>query len=404
MNSEKLFSLCMAVVLFGLGLFLLTGAQNAYAEALEPKWKTGLRFGADGFKLKLGGRIMNDWFFSSADSALESDAEEAPVRWEDGTEFRRARLYLSGVIYNNFIFKAQYDFAGGDADIKDMYIGLKNVGVSRIMVGHFKEPFGLEELTSSKYITFMERSLTMEAFAPSRNNGLMITDTAWNKRLVWAIGAFKDVNGYGENYGDNDFNLTARIAAAPWKQDKNVFHLGIAYSARNPNGAAARFRSRPEAHMAPARLVDTGSISSNSVGLLGLESAVVVGPFSVQGEYVSASVSGADGGPDLGFSSYYVYASYFITGESRNYKNGVFGRVKPRKDFGPGAGAFEVAVRYSAIDLDDGGVRGGEETNSTVALNWLLNPNSRVMANYINADLKDVGTASITQLRFQVDF
>jgi len=232
----------------------------------------------------------------------------------------------------------------------------------------------------------------------------MITDTFWDKRLVWAIGAFKDVDGYGENYGDSEFNVTARIAAAVWKQDKNVLHLGLAYSARKPNDDTARFRSRPEAHMAPTRLVDTGSISSDSVGLLGLEAATVFGPFSVQGEYVSADISRTGGESDLTFSSYYIYASYFITGESRRYKNGVFGRVKPHQNFGPGAGAWEVVARHSSIDLQDNDALGGEETNNTVGLNWHLNPNSRIMANYVNADLKDVGAATITQMRFQVDF
>ncbi len=404
MNFVKLFSLYMAAILFGLGLFIFSDARDVSAETLEPKWKTGLRLDGEDFKLKIGGRIMNDWFFSSSDSALEKEKDSEVITWQDGTELRRARLYVSGVIYNNFIFKAQYDFAGGDADIKDMYIGLKDAGVSKIMVGHFKEPFGLEELTSSKYITFMERSVTMEAFAPSRNSGLMITDTAWDKRLVWAVGTFKEVNGYAENYGDSQFNLTARVAAAVWKQDKDLLHLGIAYSARKPNGDTARFRSRPEAHLAPLRLVDSGKIAADNVGLLGLESAIVLGPFSAQAEYVSASVSRTDGEPDPTLTSYYVYLSYFLTGESRPYKKGVFGRVKPSRNFGPGAGAWEIATRYSSIDLQDATINGGEETNYTVGVNWYLNPNSRVMANYVNADLKDVGEATITQLRFQVDF
>ncbi|VAX23350.1 Phosphate/pyrophosphate-specific outer membrane porin OprP/OprO [hydrothermal vent metagenome] len=381
-------------------LLTVTGEQ-AFAETLEAKWKTGLQFTGENFNLKFGGRIMNDWFFSSADSALEED----DTKWTDGTEFRRARLYVSGVIYKNIIFKAQYDFAGGDPDIKDMYMGIKNIpGVGTIKVGHFKEPFGLEELTSSKYITFLERSMAMEAFSPSRNSGLMFTNTAWDKRLVWAIGVFKDVDGYGENYGDSEFNLTARIAAAVWNEDENVFHLGAAYSARKPNDNTARFRSRAEAHLSPTRLVDSGAISSDDVGLLGLEAAIALGPFSVQSEYVTANVSAMDGAPDPTLSSYYIYSSYFITGESRPYKKGVFSRVKPRNNFGSGSGAWEVAIRYSAIDLEDASVTGGEETNYTAGVNWYLNPNSRVMANYVNADLKDVGEATITQMRFQVDF
>ncbi len=81
---------------------------------------------------------------------------------------------------------AQYDFAGGDADFKDVYVGLKKLpGVGTLKVGHFKEAFGLEELTSSKYITFIERSLPTEAFAPSRFNPPTRNKIARNALSSW---------------------------------------------------------------------------------------------------------------------------------------------------------------------------------------------------------------------------
>ena len=130
------------------------------------KWNNALELQSnDGSaSLKVGGRIMldNAWFMDDSSA-------------EDGTEFRRTRLMLSGKV-NNFEWKTQYDFAsvkaGGPA-FKDVYVGLGGVPYAgALRAGHFKEPFGLEELTSSKYMTFMERSLT-SAFAPSRNVGVM---------------------------------------------------------------------------------------------------------------------------------------------------------------------------------------------------------------------------------------
>ncbi len=72
-------------------------------------------------------------------------------------------------------------------------------------------------------------------------------------------------------------------------------------------------------------------------------------------------------------------------------------------------GAWEVGLRYSHIDLNDEGISGGEEDNITVGLNWYLNPNVRMMFNYVNADLEDRagipdGDADIFQTRFQIDF
>ena len=106
---------------------------------------------------------------------------------------------------------------------------------------------------------------------------------------------------------------------------------------------------------------------------------------------------------------YYVQGSYFLTGEHRNYKTstGLFSRVKPKANFSSRLGqlgAWEVTLRYSSLDLTDNPVNGGELDDITAGLNWHLNPNIRLMFNYIRADKEDVGEADIALLRMQVDF
>ncbi len=381
-------------------------AQAAEAGDLRLYWKDGIRAETadQSFRLKIGGRIMNDWTFYGADRSLESSTGA----FEDGTEFRRARLYVAGEVYGNVIFKAQYDFAGGDADFKDVYLGLKGLpGGSKLQIGHFKEPFGLEVLTSSKYITFMERSLPTAMLA-ERNTGIGVSGHCFDERLTWAGGIFRDTDGFGDGSG-NGYNFTGRVTGLPLYQEDGarLVHIGLAYSHRNVDDSV-RFRERPESHLAP-RLVDTGSLAADAVDLVGVESAVVLGPASLQGEYVHASVDGSAGmSPDFG--GYYVQASYFLTGEHRPYKrsHGAFGRVKPQENFigkdGGGTGAVELALRYSSIDLSDAGVAGGELDDITVGVNWHLNPNTRVMANYVRADLDSVGEADVFQMRFQLDF
>lgn len=392
-------------VLFTLAAAAGAGAPSAMAdeESLNAAWKTGLKFTSPdkAFEIKVGGRLMNDWAWLSADDALKSD----DTQWESGTEFRRARLYIGGHIYNNVAFKAQYDFAGGDADFKDAYIQLKKIPViGSLKIGRFKQPVGLEELTSSKYTTFMERAMVMEAFVPSRQSGFMIGDSAMDNRLYWSVSTFRVTDGYGDDYGDNKMNFAGRLVFLPYKEDDNLIHIGVSYASLKPNGDSARFRARPEMHLAPARLADTGSIASDNVGLYGVELATVFGPFSLQGEYVGATVSNLEGA-DASLSGYYVFASYFFTGEHRPYKKGTFSRVKPASTFGSnGPGALELAVRYSALDLDDGPVSGGEATSTTVGLNWHLNTNTRFMFNYVMAERKDTGNANGFMTRFQVDF
>ena len=381
-------------------------------------WKEGLRFETrdKDFTLKLGGRIMTDWTWISEDDGLKShlvpDADgtgtESLGDQADGVEFRRVRLYLAGLIYDNVEYKLQFDFAGGDADLKDAYIALRDFPVGRLKMGHFKEPFGLEELTSSKYITFLERAFPV-ALAPSRNTGFMWYDSIYDDRMTWAVGIFRDTDDNGNREDDGGYNVTGRVTALPVYEDKgaSLLHLGAAYSHRDPASDTVRYRQRPQAHLLDY-FIDTSNLSSDDVELAGLETAWVSGPLSLQGEYVYSDVDRTSGGSSVEFDGYYAQVSYFLTGEHRKYKksSGVFTRTKPHKNFGDenGLGAWEVAARYSALDFSDGDVRGGKMDNVAAGLNWYLNPNTRIMWNYIHAVKENVGNADIALMRLQIDF
>lgn len=389
------------------------------------KWNNGINVNRnDGaFKVKFGGRIHYDLANISADSGLEGNESGGLYGGNaidgSGGEFRRARLYLSGTLWENFLFKAQYDFAGGDADFKDMYLGIKNIPViGTVLFGQMHEPFSLEELTSSNYITFMERSLPTGAFAPSRKTGFRVSNAVLNKRMTWAAGLFF---GDSDDDGDSNFDdvtntdFTARLTGLPLYRNKGeqLLHIGLGYSHQflDEGETSVRYRNRPEAHLTDVRLVDTGSIDADSADLFNPEMAFVWGPFSAQGEYFWTSVDSVAGG-DPTFEGAYVYGSWFITGENRSYStsSGKFGRVKPKTNFmNGGIGAWELAARWSWLDLNDSNVSGGEQTDITAAINWYLNPNYRLMFNYVYADVEDRsgfadGSADIIQARFQVDF
>jgi len=365
------------------------------------------------YRFQMGGRIMNDWaFFSEGD---DFKAQEGDVG--DGVEFRRARIYVSGLLYNRVKFKAQYDFAGQDVDFKDVYFGLIKLPlVGNLNIGHFKEPFSLEELTSSKYSTFMETSLA-NVFSPGRNNGFAVYNTAMDKRLTWAAGVFRPVDDSGDlTDSDSGYNLTARVTYVPWVQDngRKLVHLGFGASYQEPDDdGEVRYRTRPESHQTD-RFLNTDNFSADHVSLYGLEAALVYNSFSVQGEYKMADVNLPNGFSDPSFDGYYVGASYYLTGENRKYKKGAFGRTKVKNNFlqGDGLGAWQIALRYSQLDLNDAGIQGGEEENITVGLNWHLNNNTRVLLNYVHAEIENsLAVNSITdadldilQMRFQIDF
>jgi len=125
----------------------------------------------------------------------------------------------------------------------------------------------------------------------------------------------------------------------------------------------------------------------------------------------------SDSVEDADFSGWYAYGSWFLTGESRKYKKGAFSRVTPNTTVGKGGiGAWELAVRYSSIDLDDADTQGGEQDNVTVALNWYATKYVRFMANYVHVDADPVreglvvpgeyddDSPNIYQVRAQIDF
>ncbi len=400
--TTRMDSLLNLILIFGLLLVLAIAPANA--EDWTAKWSKGFLLNSDdgAFKLKFGGRIQMDFTAGSADDAIE--ALVGPVG--EGTEFRRARIFVSGTIYGNVEFKAQYDFAGGDADFNDVYIGFRDTPVGNVRIGHFFEPFSLEQLTSSKYITFLERALP-NVFVPARNVGIMFHDHV-GERFTWAAGAFREADGFGMSSGSGKLNLTGRVTGLPIWEDKGrkLLHLGLSLSSKDLGDDPFRFRQRPEARQTP-RFVDTRNFAADSVSLAALEVAVNVGSFHAQSEYMLADADSSVAG-DPSFDGWYIQAGYYITGEHRNYdtKKGGFKRLSPKNSVGKdgGKGAWEIALRYSTLDLNDGGINGGELEDLSLAVSWLLNPVTRVTFNYVDAEREGVGSADFAAIRLQVDF
>ena len=331
--------------------------------------------------LDFGGRLMLDaaWFDSDA-SELDND-----------TEVRRARLYVSGEVHEDWGFKVQYDFAGGDVSAKDVYLQHKPTGIK---IGQFKAPFSLEEMISSNHITFLERAMP-NILATSRRLG-----------IGWSTSGRANDASERAPHGEEGPGVAARLTYTPLRNKQDLLHVGASVAVEGPANAAAdtsRFRARPEAHLA-GRLIDTGTLSDvDQVTKFGLEGAWVHGPLSLQAEYLAGSTSRDNGQPDFDLSGYYLYASYFLTGESRPYKDGVFGRVKPLAD----SGAWELALRYSSLDLNDGSIQGGEEDNITLGVNYYATSHVRFMANYVFVDSTRGGLdddPGIFQVRAQINF
>lgn len=390
-------------------------------------WKDRLRLESPekALKIQIGGIVQVDSGYIGANSPLQGDF---PGLQGYNTDFRRLRLTTFTTLYETVDIKLDIDFAR-QQEIKDFWIGMSNLPVvGDVRVGHMKEPFSLEELTSSTNLTFMEKSLPILAMSPGRDVGALCQNTALNNRLTWSAGAFVVTGSFANmgNAGDRlshiqGYAFTGRITGLPWYADKGLrlMHTGLSYTYQDRNAtnmdSRLKLSTLPESYLTYQRLVSTPSFLNNGMHMIDQEWAVVLGPLSFQAEYVHAFVN-ADKADDPGFWGGYVYGSYFLTGEHRTYdmKKGFFGRVKPKDNFrffGVGLGAWELALRYSYVDLNSGKIQGGKERNLTAGLNWYINPHIRIMLNYIHADVRDRaappvdhGNADIYQGRFQINF
>lgn len=373
--------------------------------------------------LKIGGRIFADTAMFSQNGPSFTQVGDV----DNGTEMRAAWLAFSGSAFNVIGYKLQFDLAG-QTSFKDAFVQIKELPwLGNVRIGHFKEPFGFEQLEASKYTTFMERSLgDAGVFVPGRNMGVMAFDCTENERMTWAIGAFASEQGSTPPATSEDHAGTAvtmRTTFLPWYDEategRGLLHTGVAYSYRAVGDQTLRLSSRPEAHLGP-RIVDTGTIDVSDWHVFGGELAYLYGPFSVQSELFYANLN-MIGAPNVDLNGCYVNFSYFLTGENRNYKRGAGtfnNRVKPFENFFrvlgedgcaiTGKGAWEMAYRYSYVDLDDGTVAGGRASDHTFGLNWYLTPYTRMMFNYVHSTTDrggvDNGVINVIEMRAQVDF
>jgi len=310
--------------------------------------------------------------------------DEDVTKFGDGFAARRARMGLQGRLAANWSFVIEYDFAENGTTANDVMLSGKFFGGS-LNLGQFKVPVGLNELTSSNHITFIERSAASTAMVDSRRIGVGYEYHAGQFGIQSMV--FGRAMG-GKQDGDMPMGIGGRVYANPIKDENMLIHLGASAAYENRKDYnTLRYRERPEARAdADVRLIDTGTITDVDDTLkAGLELALVFGPFSMEAEYLMADIN-RETGEEPTFKGYHVQAGCFLTGETRGYRNGVFRGIKPKNNWG----AFEAAARWSCVDLNDDGFDGsGKQENLTLGLNYYAAGNVRFMANYIMVDVTD---------------
>jgi phosphate-selective porin OprO and OprP len=401
-------------------------------DGLELKTKDG------NFKVAINGRMQVDSQVNINNGAVPFNGESAATTnlLADGVGIRRARLGVEGTFFKDYDYKFEYDFTRGNgstgAGVTDAFLRWNLDKAFSVKVGSFKEPFSLEEATSNRYITFLERNMIVNTFVDNPNTykvgiGANYSQeryqiaTSFQTEPVGANGASaSSVNTNGgsnrnNGSGDTGWEANARVSGMPWMESKTKFlHVGASGSYVDVNNNFDRdgalnnggfsFVSALNNNVDRTNILNTGNLTKadgsrivKSFTRFGAESALVYGPWSAQAEYIQTNISG-QGYDGESLDGYYGYVSYFLTGESRAYKSktGAWDRLKPNRNFDMkgGWGAWEIAAGYDYINLNDGVIQGGRASTAKFGLNWYPNSHFRVMSNFVH--VLDVNTSGIS--------
>ncbi|WP_068464619.1 OprO/OprP family phosphate-selective porin, partial [Hyphomicrobium sulfonivorans] len=363
---------------------------------LKVKWKGAPELSSkDGkYKMKVRGRLNVDY------NAIDQDRNITNSPDVSAAELRRARLGVEGVIAEDTKYKFEVDFASDTTSVKDAFFEYTGWGPDfRLRVGNFKTFNSLEHIMSANYIEFMERAAFIEAFGLDRQVGigaLYVRD-----HFTLAAGLYGPTVSNQVDWLQDMKTGAARITVAPINEEGHVLHLAASWRQRHGaqelrtniapnNDQFFNYRARgANLHLAN-RFVATPAIFNRDT-FWGLEAAYVWGPWSIQGEYaqLNGDVAPLFAGQDPTYNGWYVEAGWFLTSETRPYKEGEFVRQKVLNPVNEGGyGAWQLVARYDALNLKDNATTiaacatCGIQNTWQAGVNWWLNDYTRVMLNY----------------------
>jgi len=393
--------------------------------------------------ISLTGRLHMDYRFADSFNGGRGDDRDTQSL-SDQLELRRARLGVKGKFANDF----KYEIVGnlpGTATIDVAFLDWAKYDAFQIRTGKFKQPFGLEQLTSSNNIALMERSY-VDQTVPAKKLGFQVMGSP-KAGFTYALSTFQphdtELNISGGNRASGAVRGTINFAEIMGNKEA-IMHVGLAgldenytvttaQSTQTSSQGDGQQRATISSFRTSGRGLNNafrgqvggercfgnndqddtmfGCASEFSASVrhkaYGLEGIYATGPFKLVGEYSAGDYQGNQAANSTSYDTqtYYVEAGWFITGEkyANSYKNGVFSSFKPNNDFDIDKGswgAIELLARVEGYDVDNisfsgtgGRVQGSVNAGSTSSteagaktytggIRWILNPNVVIKANY----------------------
>ena len=414
----------------------LTAYKTAEADkaASEPKlaYKNGRPTisSPDGrFTFSVRGLAQMDMgYYDQSASAARLAATNGPSLGS-GVNFRRAAIGFQGKLFGDWSYLFNYDFGGSGGNenqgrIQSVYLQYDGLKPFAIRAGAYPPPASLEDSTSATNTIFMERNSPADAAraiagADGRDAiSLLYADDRLFAALSWTGGKVADKSTFaGEQnalmgrvsdlfYSDDDWKFLGGVNGT------YVFNPPYTNVAGTGGTHNITLSSAPELTVdnTGTKFVSTGAINANHVTQWGLEGAAQWRSLYGQAGYFAYEIDRADGLSNPNFDGWYLQGSWVMTGERRGYSaaSGAFTAPKPSSPFslsGGGMGAWEMALRYSDLDLNyhEGtagiaasadAVRGGEQRIWTWGLNWYPNNLLRFTLNLSHIDVDRLGTTA----------
>jgi phosphate-selective porin OprO and OprP len=368
---------------------------------------------------------------------VQPQSPTGPHSLTSGVNARRARIGVLGKFLGDWNYTLIAEFGGSTdgaqtSNIENAYISYNGFRPVAVDFGYLDVPFTLDEVTSSNDIMFIERAEIQNVVTNmAANDERAALGVRSNNDRYWA-GAYLTGPVAGATHtGSNMQQLggTARASYQVLQGSNYSLHLGVdgeyVFTPRTsaaPITSALTLSDRPELRVDPTVFLTTGLVPAKRAGAFGPEVAAGLGSAFFQGEYYHIFIDQSGQAaiaptPRLNFDGYYLQASYVLTGESRRYipTTGAYSGVRPARPVGSGGwGAWEVAVRWSHIDLNShetpgvaqaatGGVFGGRANGLALGVNWYVNNNIRFMLNYIHDDVNKLAANGVTPAGARID-
>ncbi len=395
------------------------------AAAPVPSWKGAPQFSdgsSGGFTFKPKGQIQVDAGYVSLPASVAGTV--GPVSGAFGasgvntnnlgfnSRLRRVNFGADGSLPGGFGYSFEFEFSQGSVGYEDIVLTYQHAGSPlQVKIGHQYPLQSLDQMTSSKFTSFLERAGNTDGFNYSRRNGIALTYA--KNDVTLAAGVFSE-DIANTNFARTGWQSTARGVWSP-KLGAAQVHLGVNAQHRvAPRDAQnVRLRARPFTQNTDQRFLDTGRIAADGDDILGVELGAIYNSFHVAGEAqwlklrgvnnpaTQFGVNNGTGGAaaflasDPTFFSGYAEIGYFLTGETRGYKGGRWDRTKVLRPFDKGGwGALQLNARLDHIDLSDrvgagaitpgslNFVNGGKQTGYEMSLIWMPTDYLRFITQY----------------------